>query len=259
MLTADGFHPWLDEVDLLPGQDWESEIRNAISQCDVVIVCLSRYSVDAIGFLQKEIRLALDAADERPDGLIFVVPARLEECRLPHRLARWQVVDLFSAGGYQRLVASLKAARADGSPPRISMALQTGASQPPSIRRVRIDGLYLAPDGPHATGVMRFRDTGVCALRSFYNHLFPNMAELVFLASRSVGVPGFGMTDTFGVYVQQGDNVTAIFGQSVDRIRFHGLIGNDGQSLHLQCNANGLMSFSVWQFALAAFPNHRWA
>ena len=29
-LKKDGFEPWLDEEDLIPGQDWETAIRKAV-------------------------------------------------------------------------------------------------------------------------------------------------------------------------------------------------------------------------------------
>lgn len=61
--------PWLDEVDLLPGQDWNLEIRRAVRASDVVIVCLSRGLVSKPGYyVQKEIREALDVALEQPEG-----------------------------------------------------------------------------------------------------------------------------------------------------------------------------------------------
>jgi len=37
-LRQDGFQPWLDEEELLPGQDWEPEIRKAVRESDVVLV-----------------------------------------------------------------------------------------------------------------------------------------------------------------------------------------------------------------------------
>src|ERR1017187_7553138 len=38
-LKSDGFTPWFDEVDLLPGHDWEAEIRAAVRASNAVIVC----------------------------------------------------------------------------------------------------------------------------------------------------------------------------------------------------------------------------
>jgi hypothetical protein len=37
-LTKDGVDAWLDKEKLLPGQDWEYEIRKAVREADVVVV-----------------------------------------------------------------------------------------------------------------------------------------------------------------------------------------------------------------------------
>ncbi len=106
-LKARGLRPWFDEVDLRPGQDWQLEITKAVRSSDVVLVCLSRNSVTKAGFVHKEIRIALDLADEKPDGSIFIIPARLDACDVPDRLRRWQWVDLFEKAGFEHLVSSL--------------------------------------------------------------------------------------------------------------------------------------------------------
>jgi hypothetical protein len=107
-LQTDGFDAWLDEEKLLPGQDWDFEIQKAVRQSDVVIVCLSKGSVTKAGYVQKEIRLALDVADEQPEGTIFIIPLKLEECQIPDRLSRWQWVKLFEERGYERLINALR-------------------------------------------------------------------------------------------------------------------------------------------------------
>src|SRR5271165_2096314 len=73
-LRSKGFDPWLDEERLLPGQDWELEIKKAVREADVVIVCLSSRTVTKSGFIQKEIKYVLDVAEEKPQGSTFVIP-----------------------------------------------------------------------------------------------------------------------------------------------------------------------------------------
>jgi YVTN family beta-propeller protein len=107
-LQRDGFTPWLDEENILPGQDWDREIRQAVRAADLVIVCLSPRSISRQGYVHKEIKLALDMADEKPEGAIFVVPVKLEECEVPDRLRRWQWVNLFDNNGYERLVRTFQ-------------------------------------------------------------------------------------------------------------------------------------------------------
>jgi HEAT repeat protein len=115
-LQRDGFQPWLDEKDILPGQDWESEIQNALRTADVVIVCLSSHAVNKYGYVQKEIRLALDAADQKPERTIFIIPLKLDECPVPESLRCWHWLNYTSAGGHDRLLHALrlKAATVDG-------------------------------------------------------------------------------------------------------------------------------------------------
>lgn len=103
--------PWLDEKDIFPGQDWDFEIRKALDKVDCVIVCLSKHSAAKIGYIQKEIKRVLDIADEHPDGEIFVLPVRLEDCDVPPRLRKWHYVDYFSPNGFQRILDSLKRVR----------------------------------------------------------------------------------------------------------------------------------------------------
>lgn len=73
-----------------------------------MILCLSGASVSKVGYVQKEIIYALDVADEQPEGAIFLIPLKLEECDIPSRLQRWQWVKLFADDGYERLLRALR-------------------------------------------------------------------------------------------------------------------------------------------------------
>lgn len=104
--------PWLDEEKLLPGQDWDMEIEKAVEAADVVLVCVSSRSVTKEGYIQREIKFALDIALEKPEGMIFIIPLRLDDCDVPRRLRSWQYVDYFPTekrkASYQRLLQSLQ-------------------------------------------------------------------------------------------------------------------------------------------------------
>ncbi|MFN8380440.1 MAG: SUMF1/EgtB/PvdO family nonheme iron enzyme [Anaerolineales bacterium] len=126
-LTQDGVDAWLDKAKLLPGQDWELEIRKAVREADVVVVCLSKQFNQA-GFRQKEVRLALDTAMEKPEGEIFIIPARLEECDNLESLRKWHWVDLFEEDGYEMLMRAFRA-RAD----RIGATLQLKKNWLPKV------------------------------------------------------------------------------------------------------------------------------
>ena len=107
-LENDGVDAWLDSEDLIPGQNWRVEIPKAVENSDIVLVCLSERSVNKEGYVQKEIVFALDKALEMPEGRIFLIPVRLEDCEVPRRLSDYQWVDLFSENGYERLMLALK-------------------------------------------------------------------------------------------------------------------------------------------------------
>jgi hypothetical protein len=107
-LLNDDIDPWLDEEKLLPGQDWQFEILKAVRTSDIVIVCLSRNSITKEGFVQKEIKHALDVAEEKPEGTLFLIPVKLEDCNIPERLRRWQWLNFFEEGGYEKLMLALR-------------------------------------------------------------------------------------------------------------------------------------------------------
>ena len=111
LLEENWINPWLDEEKLLPGQDWDLEIEKAVDASDAVIICLSNRSLTKEGYIQKELRNVLDIALEKPEGTIFIIPLRLDDCELPRRLRAWQYVNYFPAEqqnrAYQRLQQSL--------------------------------------------------------------------------------------------------------------------------------------------------------
>jgi hypothetical protein len=107
LLVQRGANPWFDAEKLLPGQDWNLEINKALDDSDVILLCLSKKSVDKEGYVQREIRIALDRTLEMPEGRIFLIPARLEECELPYKIRTYQWVDLFTADGMVKLMKSL--------------------------------------------------------------------------------------------------------------------------------------------------------
>lgn len=111
-LAAFGVAPWPDEEKLLPGQRWRQEILKAIRETDVVLACLSAKLTTKRGYVQKKLREALDEADHRPDGAIFLIPLLLETCPVPDRLSDLHAVNYFDQRGV-RLLAQALEARAD--------------------------------------------------------------------------------------------------------------------------------------------------
>ncbi len=91
-----GYSPWLDRRKLLPGQNWPRRIEDAIASCDFFVACFSARSVNKRGGFQAEVRFALDCASRVPLDEVFLIPVRLDSCRVPLRIQReTQYVDLF--------------------------------------------------------------------------------------------------------------------------------------------------------------------
>lgn len=107
-LKKRGIQPWFDEEDLVGGQDWQIEIPKALATSDAIIICLTKNSVDKEGYIQKEIKFALDKALEMPEGRIFLIPVKFEECEVPFTLSRYQWVDLTVESGYAKMMKALK-------------------------------------------------------------------------------------------------------------------------------------------------------
>lgn len=95
-LEARGYSPWMDRKRLLPGQNWPQRIQEAIENADYFIACFSKNSVAKRGGFQAEIRYALDCANRVPLDDVFLIPARLDACRVPTRITKeTQYIDLF--------------------------------------------------------------------------------------------------------------------------------------------------------------------
>jgi TIR domain len=110
-LETEGFTPWMDVRRLLAGQNWPRAIEAAIETSDFFVACFSSRSVSKRGGFQAEIRYALDCARRIPLDDIFVVPVRLDTCRVPRAVQKeLQYIDLFPdrERGLRRLTAAMR-------------------------------------------------------------------------------------------------------------------------------------------------------
>ena len=106
-----GFRPWMDTRKLLPGQNWPRAIESAIEVSDFFVACFSRTSAGKRGGFQAELRYALECARRAPLEDIFIVPVRLDACRVPRAIQREiQYLDLFPdwERGIARLAGTLR-------------------------------------------------------------------------------------------------------------------------------------------------------
>ncbi len=103
-----GFDPWIDTEHLLPGVRWRETIEKALREADFFLLCLSAQSKDRRGFIQKEIKTALDLWEEKLHDDIYFIPLRLEDCELPDQVSEIQCVNWFESGAWERLEKALR-------------------------------------------------------------------------------------------------------------------------------------------------------
>lgn len=134
-LKQQGFKPWLDKEDLLPGQRWDQEIPKALKASDFILVFLSQKSVSKRGYVQREFKLALDVLEEIPEGQIFVIPVRLDACAIPARFHLLHYCDLFEDGGLEKVVRAIRASLQSGHQrPTTIPAFSIPIMQPPAVQ-----------------------------------------------------------------------------------------------------------------------------
>ncbi len=135
-LSSPDVHIWFDRLDLLPGMKWRPAIRKAIRESRYFVALLSKRAVSTRGFRHTELREAWEVMKEFPDDAIFLIPTRLDDCRMPiHGLGEINFADLFPDwdAGVTRLRAALrlKPAPAKGEVKHRRTARERAAAPPP--------------------------------------------------------------------------------------------------------------------------------
>lgn len=113
-LRQAGIDVWIDKEHLLPGQNWKTTIRRAIRESRFFLALLSNNSVSKKGYVQKELRHALELLDEYPEPTIFVIPIRIDDCNpTSEKLKELHWVDIFDdwEEGLARIFKTMKSQR----------------------------------------------------------------------------------------------------------------------------------------------------
>jgi len=153
-----GLDVWLDYESLLPGQDWEAEVDKAIRDSSYFIALFSSQSVDRIGYVQKELKIALDKLELYPEGGVFLVPVRLDQCEPSYqRIKRIHWIDLFPESEYENgLNKIIKVIR----PGRLKLRSKSASLTPDeATEMIRQKGFYDESKNPQAFGLARKLET----------------------------------------------------------------------------------------------------
>lgn len=78
-LDREGFKVWFDIKSLRPGQNWDFEIKRALDKSNIIIVFLSKNSIDRRSYVQREIKIAISKLEEKLVDDIYIIPVLLDE------------------------------------------------------------------------------------------------------------------------------------------------------------------------------------
>ena len=95
-LKSAGLNPWLDKEELLPGQNYDKEIRNSVRKSRFFLPVFSSASVAKRGYIQREFKLGLETLEEIPEDQVFVIPVKIDNCQIPfEKLSKIHYQDMF--------------------------------------------------------------------------------------------------------------------------------------------------------------------
>lgn len=106
-LKERGFNPWLDVEQITPGQIWQKSVMRALEESTVAIVLVSEHLSSKKGFVQKELKVALETLQEQKQDMSPVIPVRIDESKVPEIFSHIHWVNFFEEGGIDRLVSGL--------------------------------------------------------------------------------------------------------------------------------------------------------
>ncbi|WP_349956949.1 TIR domain-containing protein [Rhizobium sp. ZPR3] len=108
-LVGAGIDVWMDFKRLKAGQNWDYEIRRALDQATVIVVFLSDKSVTKRGYVQREIKLALEKAEEKLIDDIYLIPVLLDdEVSVPREIRSVQFIRLSDESFQESLLDAIK-------------------------------------------------------------------------------------------------------------------------------------------------------
>ncbi len=106
-LNEKGITTWLDAFDILPGESIVSKINQGLSNCEFVLLFLSKNSVKS-KWVEKEWESIL--WDEINSNKIKIIPIKLEDCKIPKILQTKKYIDLSKDYNYgiMQLIDAIK-------------------------------------------------------------------------------------------------------------------------------------------------------
>ena len=103
-----GYVPWLDKLDLLPGQKWRIIIPEILRNSHVVLMFFSSNSLGKRGFIQREYKLVREVMNDLPGNDLYIIPIRLDDCEIPEEFNDIQYIDFSEEFAFARIYRSIR-------------------------------------------------------------------------------------------------------------------------------------------------------
>ena len=108
-LRAHGLNPWIDKEGIRGGDDWNRLLERTIRDVDYFVVVQSEaLKSKTVGYVNKEIKLALERQQEYRFGIKFIIPVKIDDSEILEDLDFIQTVDLSDRNNITQLVKSIR-------------------------------------------------------------------------------------------------------------------------------------------------------
>lgn len=160
-----GYRPWLDVVDLMAGINWRAEIPRVIKESDIFILCLSKDTFGRKGYVQRELKLAVNAFTEKTTESVYLLPLKFDDFQVPDLLEEEYGINLkdikhlnyYEPDGFRRLVNSIEYIRetlsskevAEEEPRSVEVSIEFPEDTSPERIRDAVRQTALAADAIH--------------------------------------------------------------------------------------------------------------
>ena len=78
-LRERGLDAWIDCRSIRPGQNWDFEIKRALDKSSFVVAFISSNSYNRRGYVQRELKIALNNLSEKLVDDIYIVPVIFDD------------------------------------------------------------------------------------------------------------------------------------------------------------------------------------
>ncbi len=108
-LEKHNFNVWIDCRRLKVGQNWDFEINRALDKATFVLMFISKLSYDRRGYLQRELKIAIDKLSEKLIDDIYIVPVLLDDdIQIPEQLKGIQYISANNSQCHEQIADALQ-------------------------------------------------------------------------------------------------------------------------------------------------------